>query len=581
MTILKLGLLCGFDEIFYDETPLSPEAYLTGINRDSLLKLASFLLGIHPTQSKFNDWKELLNMWFRVENADFANKIWKRCDDFEKKEKTHIALISPIASLKLFEFAFSVIDVGETQSDIASEVSLFKAYSIFINESTRNETASNKYLEGLDVELRPALTLLNQTYPVSEFVNYNLGDIFTTQLVKSYLLLTFLESNIRCQYLMDGFYQYFKIKHWREYFAFIIPIISAYSKHPSEGWTQLNVEKNENFEKNCCFLDSLSLKEFDSELNADFKLLRGNPLFKREEGLYAIISPLFVTEKIFKGLYFKLKEINDLLSSKEEFIKDLRSFYTLNFSENYLLYSILNYIYSERNYLQFSGEELLNEKIDGAPDFYIRNGKYMFLFESKDIFINADIKQSGNFQLIEAEFKKKLFFDSKKDKIVPKAVLQIISNIRKALRLENKFDFNYKPSNIIIYPILIVHDSSFNSMGLNYLINYWFTSELSKLATEGINVSKVKKICIINIDTLILYSDLFKMKKIILNECIDAYIKYGQFNANKKYNDFEHFKVSYAETLIPFSSFIDKYTDTGFNKFEKKFRNYVLSSIVS
>ena len=97
------------------------------------------------------------------------------------------------------------------------------------------------------------------------------------------------------------------------------------------------------------------------------------------------------------------------------------------------------------------------------------------------MFINAEIKQSFNFKIVEAQFKKKFYYDEKDGKIHSKAVLQLISNIEKALTLQNKFDMNYNNKNVRIYPLLILHDSSFNCPGLNYVINHWFKSELNKL----------------------------------------------------------------------------------------------------
>lgn len=571
-----MGLLVEFNSILYDEESLKPEDYLKGVDKPTLLKLASFMLGLNPNTSKYNDWHELINMWFRIENCDFAKKIWERCEALERSYKTKISLLSPVASLKFFEFIFSLPETEISQDEITSEINLFKAYLIFLSDTTKNETLSKEYLENLDPELRVPGTLLNQTYPIADFSNYDLGDIFVTQLVKAYLLFEFLESSSEAKYLLDAFYRYFKIHSWKEYFQFILPVIQAHIKHPSEGWTQLNIRKDENFERNIDFLEALSLTEFDAELDFDFKLLRSNPIYRVDKGLYAIISPLFVFEKLYKGLYFKLNEIHNTFSIEERTIKNLRSFYTSNFSENYLLYRLLEYIYGERNYIKFSGKEI---KKDGAPDYYIRNGNYVFLFENKDIFINAAIKQSSNFELLEREFKKKLYFEIKDNKVEDKAVLQIINNVRQILTKKNTFDDRYKENKIQIYPLLVLQDSSFNSPGFNFLINYWFDIELKHLNKEGIDISKVKPLTIINIDTLILYSDFLKLKKATLNDLIEAYIRYCSFNDKKRFKDFEHLKMTYADTLLPFSFFIDKHTNVGFKKVNSNFFNQIIQAI--
>lgn len=556
-------LLGEFATILPNENPLSPEYYLNGVNKSILLKLASFMLGLNPDTSKYNNWRELLNMWFRKENFDFANKLYQRCKELESDNQTTISLFSPVAALKFFEFSFSVDEGVVSKDEITAEIDIFKAYLIFLTNTVGDEKKSEKYLQSLDTKLRLLGTLINQVYPTADFSNYDLGDIFTCQLVKAHLLFKFLESTNEADYLLKEFYRYFNINTWREYFQFLLPLVQAHTKHPTEGWTELWVSKGDNFDRNCNFLEALSLKEFDPLIDFDFKLLRGNPIYKIDEGVYGIISPLFVFEKIYKGLYFKLNEIHNTLPKEQKKIKDLRSFYTSNFSENYLLYSLLTHIYGKRKYIKYSGHDIEEQGIVGGPDYYIRNGNYIFLFENKDVFINAEIKQSSDFQLIEAELKKKLYFDVEESGVIPKAIIQIVNNIKKILTKENAFDTGYKQKSIQIYPLLILHDSSFNCPGLNALVNKWFNDELEVLKKAGLNLAKVRPITVINIDTLLLYSDFLRLKKISLNEIVDAYIDHQNFNQKKRYRDSKHLGASYMDTLLHFSFFINNYTNYG------------------
>ena len=582
MVGMKMILLGEFHSILYDEEPLNPQEYLNGINRATLLMVASSMLGYSPSTSKYNNWKELVSMWFRKENIYFKSKVWQRCEKLERDNKCEISLLSPVASLRFFEFVFSMSESVIEQDEILSEVNLFKAYLIFLSNSTNDEDLSKVYLERLDKKIRMPATMLNLTYPVSDFSNYDIGNIFSTQIIKAYFLFVFLESQCQSQTLLTSFCEHFHFQHWKEYFRCIFPLLQAHVYHKSEGWVELNVNNDENYEKNCHFLEALALKYFDIELDSDFKLLRGNPIYKIKEGKYSIISPLFVFEKIYKGLYFKLKEIhNSQLKPQKQLIKDFRSFYTSNFSENILLYKILNHIYSKRQYKIFSGKELADSGYDGRPDYYIRNGNYLFLFENKDVFINADIKQSYNFQILEEEFKKKFYFEEKDGKINNKAILQLASNVRYSLLNENKFDKIEKLSSLKIYPILVLHDSSFNAAGFNHLLNYWFDMELMKLKEEGINVEKVKPLTVINIDTLILYADFLKNKKMSLNDLIDSFIKASYFNENCKYKSAEHLKKSYNNTLLPFSFFLDSFTNVGFKRVNNELQEYVMNNMIN
>lgn len=580
MAKFSMTLLGEFHTILYDETPLKQEEYLKGTPKSILLRLATFMIGLDPNVSGLYDWKNFLNMWFRDENLEFKRKVWNRCLELEHKQNANVSLLSPIASLRFFEFAFSYEELKPLQNPIESEINLFKSYLLLVTNETNKETTSDNYLQQLKGPFRVAATLFNQTYPLADFTNYNLGDLLITQIVKSYHLFEFLNVNNECRELMNGFYKTFGLNDWREYFQFILPIFEAHVKHPKkEGWTELNVERNEKFDRNCFFLEALSLKHFDTELDADFKLLRGNPIYRVDEGRYAIISPLFVLEKVFKGLYFKLKEIYDTLKLEEQPSKNFRSYYTSNFSENYLLYEILEYIYGSSSYKQFSGRELERKGIIGGPDYYIRNGNKLFLFENKDIFINADVKQSFDFHKVEVEIRKKLYKEDKNGRTVPKAILQLKNNIEAVLRKKNSFDTNYKERNLNIYPILVLHDSSFNAPGLNFILNEWFFHEIEELAKNGLDVVHVKPITIINIDTIILYADFLKEKRITMDVLIDRYVRFGKVDSKKQFRDFEHLKETIGQSLLSFSFFIDEFTNIGYNSASMRYRDKIMNGI--
>jgi hypothetical protein len=300
------------------------------------------------------------------------------------------------------------------------------------------------------------------------------------------------------------------------------------------------------FENSCRFIEKLNVDESEILNDYDFKKIRSKPFYKVEQGIYRIIYGLFVIELIHKGVFFKLNEINNGLKDGDK-IKNFRSLYCDDFSEKYLLYKLLNSIYKNR-YIEFSGEQIKQFGIDSEPDYYIRNGNNLFLFESKDILINASIKSSYDFNLYEPEFKKKLYFELKKEKVDKRAVLQLINNIQNVLTKQFQFDTNYKTHSLYIYPILILHDHQFNIAGLNLMVNSWFQIELAKLKEKGLVIDKVKPITIIDIDTIIFHQDLFRDRILKLNLVIDEYFKFITFDTKRKYLNEEHLK-KYAKGL--------------------------------
>ena len=82
------------------------EQYLAGGSRRFILNAAAFFLGFKNHKSKFADNREFLEMFFRKENNDFANQIYDKIREFEKKG-IQIGIINTYASLTLFEYFFS------------------------------------------------------------------------------------------------------------------------------------------------------------------------------------------------------------------------------------------------------------------------------------------------------------------------------------------------------------------------------------------------------------------------------------------------------------------------------------------
>ena len=141
---------------------------------------------------------------------------------------------------------------------------------------------------------------------------------------------------------------------------------------------------------------------------------------------------------IYNGLYFRLKLINDELPNDQK-VKGLYGLKTYEYSEQYALDTLLREIFGKR-YFQKSGKEL-DELMDGAPDYYIRNGKRAMLFESKDILISKESKTSPDYTVLEAELRLKLF-ENEKGK--PKAVRQLATNIE--ILLKGKADYDSQKS---------------------------------------------------------------------------------------------------------------------------------------
>lgn len=262
-------------------------------------------------------------------------------------------------------------------------------------------------------------------------------------------------------------------------------------------------------------------------------------------------------ESVYNGLYWKFKEIYDRLP-KDKRPKDLYGLKTLQYSEQFVLNELLN-SYSKETDFKTTGEQL-DGTYDGAPDFYVRKDNNIILFESKDIMLNAEVKQSTSFADIQDALTEKLY---KKADGTPKAVMQLINNIRKTLGGTLGFDSDYAKSDVKINPVLILHYRMFNTAGLNGFLNFWFQEELKELEKEGIDISNVRPLVVIDVDTLIFNKDVFAEGKLDLGACIEEYQdNYLSYSVNGKFfNSQEEVVQAVKNSYLPFANYLDSKVD--------------------
>jgi len=562
---VKMGQILEFEVAFPEEEKLPIEKYLAGGSREIILNAAAFFLGFNNQKSKFNDIRELLGMYFRKENNDFANKVYDNIKELEKKGK-QIVIINPYSSLKLFESFFSKPEEPETQSQAEFEVNLFKAYLVLNSEFTDRQSVAFPTAQESDEELKIPVMLFCMQYPVSDKTNYDINQIWATQMIKSIYLFQFLESHEKTQPLLTEFLAYFNRPTWQKYLKSLIPLTTPAIKNEREAHTDIVVEPGNNFEQGCAFIEKLMIQENDEFDQNDFLTTRAKPFYKVKEGVYRIIFNLFVVEKIFKGVYFLLRDVNKTLP-KASRIKEIKSFYGDEFSEKILCYKVVESIYPDKC-IRFSGKELADMKIDAAPDYYVRKGKNILLIESKDFLIAADKKMSFDFNVYEEEFGRVLDYEELPDgKIKPKAVAQLANNIRRILKNDFSADTDYHYKDIFIYPVLLTHDHQYDTPGFNELIDFWFQDELLELQNEGLFIHHVKPLSVVNIDSLI-YNQVGLANDIPLHEILNLYLENKKVKKQKKRNfksqeEYDRYLKEYKQMrmskLIPFSLFIDKY----------------------
>lgn len=561
MTKIKTGTvvvneLLEFKTVFPNEEPLRPEEYLKGGSREVILTVATLFLGFKSYNSEFENNEKLLRSLFCEENREFATKIYHQIVALERRGKK-VGIINAHCSLTLFELFFSMPNADITQSNAEFERNLFKAYLVIIGQMLTSQERAFTSTADLENPLKISMQFFCMHYPIADKMNFDIKEIWACQCFKAIYLFKFLESNPRTQNLVIRFLEYFERPNWKEYLKSIIASTTSVIRNEHEGYINLGITEGENFENYNNFLDKLIVQENDTLDEHDFLTLRATPFYKLSDGNYRVVFNLFVVEKIFKGIYFKMRELNEELTVEQK-VKSLKGIFGHEFSEQTLLYQIMEIIYPNQT-IRYTGKMLDDKVGPGAPDYYLRTGKRVLIFESKDFLIRKDLKVSFDFDIYDKEFSRPLYFYiDENDKEKAGAVLQLVRNISKLLQNEFSADTDYHYKDIYIYPVLITHDHQYDVPGLSDLLNDWFQEELARLESEGLYTKHVKPLVIVNIDSLI-YNQIGLTEKITLHEVLDAYLNHIKTYPAAKSKSIEDAKRSYFEKSIPFATFINNY----------------------
>ena len=557
-------IVITFNDLFPEEEPQSIDEYLEGIDREMLLKFGSFIMGF-SRNSEYEHPVAFLKMFFSKENAEFVKEIFKNLKVFVSKTDYGIDTYSfpfIVSSLSFFEFVHDK-EYGESKNYTNQEIErrVFKAYLLLNKKNTTDRTpVLNQTTEHLkkDISKYAVAYCLGLFLNSSDFSNYEVGKVFITQTIRAISFFNFLESIEEAEELLKEFYKFYDISSYDEYIKGLLPIKLSVIKKERDAHADIVIPKGDNQASSIAFLQKFSIVESELLEDFDFRNMRSNPIYQVNENTFRLTYPIFVLELIGNGLYFKFKSINDKLPKAKK-VKDLYGLKTYQFSEKYILHKVLKEYFGNR-YFQRNGDEL-DDEFDGAPDYYVRNGKRIFLFESKDILINAKVKQSSDFNVINEELSIKLL---KNEKGKPKAVLQLANNIQKILSKTLEFDIKLNPRNAIVHPILVLHYRIFNTAGLNKWVNFWFQEELEKIKKEGFDISRIRPLVLIDIDTLIFNKDVFSKRKLSLEEVlIDYQENYLNFSVKgKRYNNQDEATQAQKNSLIPFGEFLDDLVDS-------------------
>ena len=566
--------LLEFEHIFPGEESQPIANYLKDCSKEMIRGVSTFFLSFKNINTSHSN-KKLIKELFCQENKKFGERVYAKILEFEE-QGVQVNIINHYSSLRLFEIYYDLEDAEDSQTPAEFEINLLKAYLLLNTEWTKMQEkamasvdkAKEELAEEYGVKSIPLVNLLVTFFPTFDKDNYDVNQVWLSQLYRSILFLQFIADHPKGKKLWDTFLNIYNCKSWQDYLKKLIPITLSSLNFDNERHTTISVKNDECFDENCDFLEKIILEEYGKE--EDFRSLREKPLYRIDKGEYRIIFNLFVIQKLYKGLYFTLRNINDSLPAKDRISKNFRQFVTDNFSEQTLCYKVLDSIYPKCK-VKKPGREILKMGITGEPDYYIRVDNNILLFESKDVLISAEKKMSYDYEIYDKEFENKFYYHTDKDgKEIISAVVQLIKNVKKVLNKEVPFDNQYREIKTKIYPILITYEMEYDTPGLNMIVNSWFEAELSELKEKNpyLRTYQVNPLVIINIDTLIYYMD-------YLNQKVQLHTIIQQFLVNNNF-----FKSYYPFEDLSFSFFLSNYIGTKYKQSRDNTNHKIIKDMI-
>ena len=280
---------------------------------------------------------------------------------------------------------------------------------------------------------------------------------------------------------------------------------------------------DESCETTIRFLDGFAIDTEHYVHDMDFKMIRERPLIKTGPRRYDFMFMKMFLDKAYSGLLFDMKDVlvkRGVLQEKKGY-EIIKRTLGEDFSERFFFYRLMERCFGNQ-YVRFSGEDLTKQLGEGMPDYYMRKGKRIFLFECKDAQMASIKKLSGDYGLVRDGIFDKYVKNSRgKAKGVTQLANVILDKVNVIL---GEVD-NTAPNGVMfIYPVIVYFDDCFDVEGPNYLLNKEFRGILDE---KGVSADyEVKDVVMANIEQLMRLENFFADEKLDLACLINNYIEY-------------------------------------------------------
>ena len=411
--------------------------------------------------------------------------IINRLDDYEKNQLlfrfykfSEVAKPRQIAIFSLYTVLNCIIEeLSNFKSGEFRNISPQEEINIFSKILIYNELQDNRLLN----EISKIKSFDRESYyqiiwplllPQIEFT-YRKNHLFA--IYKSIKFLKFLQVTKKYQVFLDPFFKSLNVQDSNDFIIQALLLFkNAHIKEDKFFTSFLKADyPSYNPLINSFIFDFNEKVKITSDDSSDFKLLRNHPIIRLPDKTLAITNWNFIVDKLYPGLIYDFFNSTDIKNSYP--LRDGKPNINAYLSEIGSQFAEEEFL---RNHLQTILSQNLQVVLPGVNksnyDLYARDGKHVFLIEFK----NISMPKHTQYKDIKDYIDTRLVQDGKSRK----GIMQLLEQIKKLndnpSQFENFIAQGTNTRRLVVHPVLVFTDNSFNLSGINSYLNKIFKDNL-------------------------------------------------------------------------------------------------------
>lgn len=413
--------------------------------------------------------------------------------------------------LLLLKHIMALPEADNTSDIPALERRLYVAFMVANEMSMNRAQGEVPFRQEDDLEMYLAGLLMSR-YAYNDYTNQKneLDELVRNQNIRTVSFFDFVRNHPQLKDLYDDFLVKYELLSWSDYLKtyWSIQTLARY-KTGVINFKTLK-DKDHLLSEQIVDKDSIDIHQhIPLADNVDYVAFREKPFIKIAPHEYAVIDVSFMIKRMFDGLYFIF---NDLWQNKHpDKPNEFNQIYTTKFSEETVLVENLKEVANTNGWFSLTDKEckaIVPEKVlSSPPDFYIREGETIILFECKDVKIKREIKTEGTIaQLLEEVNKDFVGYENEKKRWRYKGVGQLVRNAKRIQDGTFKWDIE-ADNESRIYLVLVLADPKQVAAGWK---NYLNRKMLEECVRQKVDTRKICPLILTDLGTLALYKNNFK-----------------------------------------------------------------------